>query len=632
MKALNDMSFKLRAWLLGLLCLVGCHADPNVRQNVDALICERTQKAHDPQPLAISTQSMLGKSDRSPMPHATIVFPADLAPASKAADPVQLTSFQTPKDQPVPKTTLDKRLQEKTAPQTGLPGGEAPAIVVPSIEGKKKEEIEKIMGGIAKKYFPPVASVGPDPGPVPGRPPLTLAELQQLALTNSPLIRQAASDVEAARGSAVQAGAYPNPTFGVQSATAGPSGGPNYGISFGQTIKTMGKLKLAQAAALMDLENARLAYRRAETDLMTAVRGGYFAVLVAQESIKANRALVLLTDEVYKVMVDQMKSGEFATYEPMQVAVFDAQARAALITARNGYTLAWKQLAATLGLPALPPSEVVGRIDMPAPVYQYDKLLAHVLTRHTEVLTAAAGVEKARFNLRLAEVTAVPDVTLASTLLQDNLNGANNRLTFDFSLTVPVPVWDLNKGAIFQARAALLRANEEPHRVRDDLTSRLADAFRRYSENRDILEMYRTEILPKQIQAFRAAVKRHYVEGPVSVAYTDLISAEQNLVSVIGPYVTTVGAFWQAVTDVANLLQTDDLFQLADGQACPAPIPDLEQLLQLPCCHPCSHAQDPALRGANGNFPPAGFRNVPVVPEELPIPGNKMHAPMEIGS
>src|SRR5262249_50085548 len=157
-----------------------------------------------------------------------------------------------------------------------------------------------------------------------------------------------------------------------------------------------------------DLDNARLAYRKAEADLATSVRTGYFAALVAQEGIRANRALVKLTDTVFEVMVRQLRGGEVATYEPMQLGGFAAQARAARIASRNAYTLAWKQLAASLGLPALPPTQLAGRVDMPVPLYHYDQVLARVLAGHTDVLTATNGIDKVRYNLRTAQVTPIP--------------------------------------------------------------------------------------------------------------------------------------------------------------------------------------------------------------------------------
>jgi hypothetical protein len=169
-------------------------------------------------------------------------------------------------------------------------------------------------------------------------------------------------------------------------------------------------------------------------------------------------------------------------------------------------------------------------------------------------------------------------------------------------------------------------ANEEPHRVRDDLSGRLADAYNRYMVNRDQLLIYRNDILPKQVQAFRAAVHRYSRADVVGVAYTDLITSEQNLVGVIGPYFVTLGAFWQAVADTASLLQTDDLFQLADESECPG-VSDFGELLQLPCCHPCSPTQDPALRGASGDFPRAGFGPLPGAIKLMPEPASKTTLP-----
>jgi len=598
--------YKKQIWLgLGLMVLVGCYT--RVRPEVDGLVCA---SANRPVDLVMIEPASKDKP----------LVPAKLMPITPANDleaylpqkmgnPAYDNLLLTSAQQPIKEVELPKKNQnllDRMAVPPGLPGGNVPPIKLPM--NVSAAEFKTAVN----KYFPPLPPIGVDPKPLPGPDghPLTLADLQKLGRENSPLLRQAASDVSAAQGAAIQAGAYPNPTAGVQSATHGPSGGPNYGVLFGQTIKTAGKLKLAEAAAIMDLENAQLAYHRAETDLMASVRSGYFQVLVAQEGMKANRALVNLTDEVYKVNVDQVGGGEAAPYEPMQVAVFAAQARQGLIQARNSYTVAWKQLAANLGIRGMPATEVEGRIDMAIPKYEYDKVLAYVLTNHTDVATATITQQKARYNLRLAEVTAVPDVTVSATFLNDNTLGASNRLTAGLQATVPVPVWDQNRGAIQQARGVLLRAVEEQHRVRDNLTGQVADAFRRYDENRDLLELYRNDILPKQVQAFRAAVIRHYGGEIGRVAYTDLIASEQNLVSVIGPYIAVLGAQWQAVVDVANLLQTEDLFQ-TNGVYPVAPVPDLERLLKLPCCHPCSPYPDSVFPNNNDNWPAAGFQMVP---------------------
>ena len=144
---------------------------------------------------------------------------------------------------------------------------------------EQRNEIEALFAEL--NVIPPA----PEPALAPAQTPLTLAQLQAIAMTHNPLIRQAASDVEAARGNMIQAGAYPNPHVGYQcddvntGLTAGYQGG---GIS--QTIVTGGKLRLATASAGVDLRNAELALTRARYDLATQVRSNYLGVLVARSA------------------------------------------------------------------------------------------------------------------------------------------------------------------------------------------------------------------------------------------------------------------------------------------------------------------------------------------------------------
>src|SRR5205823_9682116 len=164
-----------------------------------------------------------------------------------------------------------------------------------------------------------------------------------------------------------------------------------------------------------------------------------------------------------------------------------------------------------------------------------------------------------------------------------------------------------NQGNIIQAQGVLMRAIEEPHRVRDDLTSRLAAAFEQYDNSRILLELYRKQIIPDQVRAYQGVYQRHNTQ-PGTVSFGDVVNAQQTLLSVITTYVTTLGQAWTSVVGLADLLQTNDLFQI--GLEAPQmqplePVPDLDHLPILPCEHPCTTMPDPALKGADGSWPPA---------------------------
>jgi cobalt-zinc-cadmium efflux system outer membrane protein len=284
-----------------------------------------------------------------------------------------------------------------------------------------------------------------------------------------------------------------------------------------------------------------------------------------------------LTDEVYRIQVEYVRIEQAAAYEPLQLRVLAMQARSNLVQARNRYLAAWKQLTAALGLPGMPPVELAGPPGGTLPVYRYDQALARTLGAHTDILTAENDVLQARIDLRRAQITPIPDVTVRGLLQRDHTTPPFGTVV-SVQLGVPVPVWDRNQGNVQRAEALLFRATQTAQRARYDLTSRLAEAFARYESNRKLLDYYRNHILPDQVQTYRGIYQRHQ-QDPTRVVFGDIIVAQQTLASTVNTYLVTLGDFWNAVVDVAALLQTDDLFPLTapecfpDGGPGPAPLP-----------------------------------------------------------
>ncbi len=598
----------VRRWLWPLMlltgsgCLAQVRRDVDAAMDVDAAICAAADRAID-----------LETAERQPRGETAAPAKDDVFLASAVQAAVQ---DGNPPTQGKPPTLMDRLKLPAALPGAGVPDIQLPPPTAP------RKEIEAAID----KYFPPLPKLPDEPraAPGPAGQPLSLSDLQKLAAAHSPVLRQAAAEVQAALGAAVQAGLYPNPTVGYMADEIGTEGSAGkQGGFIGQTFKTAGKLRLARDAALQEVRIAEHKLRQTEAEVHTRVRAGYFDVLVAQRNLAVNRSLSQLTDEVYKVLVQQLKVGEVATYEPMQVRVLAMQARGMVVVAHNRYLAEWKKLASAMGVSGMPLTQLAGRVDIPIPRYQYDKLLAHVLSRHTEVLIAQEKSIKANTQLRLARVTPVPDLGVRVTMQTDTAAASHKFLT-GVEVGVPMPLWDRNQGNIRMAQAQLLSANEEAHRVRADLTGRLALAFEKYETNRALLELS-GKIIPNQVQAFRAVVARHSRGGPADkdgVSYNDLVTAEQALVGVITNYLNVLREQWAAVVEVAGLLQTDDLFQLSDGEQ-RMPVPDLEQLLPLCCQHPCSPVCDPRLFGGDGAWPPA-------FPPAPPAPASPPPAPVSV--
>jgi cobalt-zinc-cadmium efflux system outer membrane protein len=577
-----------------------------VKEKIDAVVCDLTTLPRDPQPLAH------GEASPQPQP------PGEKKAEKAAPDKTEL---------PAPKGRM-------AVPEGLLPGGPVPPIELPKLTPETEEARRKAI----ERLYPPLPELGEDlPAPViPGGAPLTLADLQKLALANSPQVKQAAARVEEMRGQAIQAGLPPNPNVGYEGDTTGTTGGAGYqGAFFEQTIKTANKLQLARAAAAMDVRNAELDLYSAQADLATKVRAGYFAVLVAQESVRLNRALVQFTTDIYKIQVEQVRRGGFAApYEPMYLRALATQARAALVQARNRRTAAWKQLAANMGLPGMPPAQLAGRLDIPIPVFEYQAVLAKVLANHTDVRSAENSLVQAQYQLELARKTPIPDVNVR-VMVQKDYTGPPHQLTPSVAVSVPVPVWDKNQGNILAGEAAVERTKEGAHRARSDLTNRLADAFERYENGRVLIAYYRDHILPDLVRVYRGMYERWQREVPGPAAnppqFTDLVVAQQNLAQAVGTYITTLGGLWQAVVDVADPLQTMDLFGMMGPHEEVPVIPDLAALPPLPCCHPCSPVPDAHQHVLDGSWPPADPSAVhqQAPPVMLPVPKEEKKEPQK---
>ncbi len=590
--------------LVGPLLAAGCLY--SARERTDEAVSKLVAQPFDTQPSPVQS---------APAPQTGSSHEAKVDPGrSDQLVPVAYTDVQT--------TTLLQPLQpgadlqnfkERIKIPAAIPGTET--VDITKKDGWPKTDPEKAKA--AQALYPPLPELPADPKPEPGPDgqPYTLAALQQIAAANSPTLRQAAFDVQQARGNLIQAGAYPNPTVSLQvqpsndGSTAGVWGG-----SFDQPIKTFGKLRLATAAAQKDFENAELALKRARSDLSTQVRNNYFAVLVSKETVRVNKALAEFTDEVYRLQEKLLEVGSAAPYEPATLRAQARSARLAYKVAIQTYIYNWRQLVAIIGLRQLPLSEVAGRIDAFIPYYEYDRVLAHALQNHSDVLTAKNGIDKARYNLKLAQVTPFPDVDVNVAFLKEYAL-APEKYVHTVSVGLPIPLWDTNKGNIYAAEAALGRALEEPHRVEVNLTNTLGNAYTNYKTSLDTLEDYRKYILPDQVLTYRGVFARYYVSG--TVGFVDMVTAQQALATNVATYLTSLGQVWSAVVSVADLLQTDDLFQLAEKHDL-APLPDLDSLPLLPCCHPAACAAQHVAPAQ-----PAEIRRMEPVPDQaimLPTP------------
>ena len=153
-----------------------------------------------------------------------------------------------------------------------------------------------------------------------------------------------------------------------------------------------------------------------------------------------------------------------------------------------------------------------------------------------------------------------PDLTLYSTVQKD-YTGPPFNTTYNIQVSIPLPIFDRNQGNILKAHAGIIRSENDRDGAANSLIQQLADAVARYEASRTQAVNYRTSLLPDQVRTYRGIYQR-YQEDRDAVNFGDIVVAQQTLATLITSYIDVLNQQWQAVVDVARLMQLEDVAEI----------------------------------------------------------------------
>ena len=154
----------------------------------------------------------------------------------------------------------------------------------------------------------------------------------------------------------------------------------------------------------------------------------------------------------------------------------------------------------------------------------------------------------------LVEATAVEDGVQFGDEL-GGVSGPGPRVdeSFVIELSLPLPVFDRNQGAIAAAKSAYRQAELQYRAGRVQLTTQLRQALRGYVVARQSTETYRSEVVPGAQRAFDL-VKRSYEAGEID--QLELLDAQQSLIEAELAYIDNLTDLRQAQADLQGLTFT----------------------------------------------------------------------------
>lgn len=381
-----------------------------------------------------------------------------------------------------------------------------------------------------------------------------LAELEALALAMNPRLSRAGFVVAAARGRAIQAGLYPNPTVGVTFDELGDRTGPS-GVNtlplVTQELVTGGKLRLSREAGLrlVDQETWRLMSQR--YSLLGDVRGRYYEALVLQSQISVLHKMVALAERSVKQSEDLLKAKEVARLDVIQLEIEAERLKTELEASERQLPAAYRNLSVSVGDPRLVLASLHGKVTGGMPLYDLESVQAVVLSSHPDLHAARHGVERARLLVDRARVEPLPNVSVDAGYVRQNQNRSDD---FRIGANVAVPLWNRNQGNIRAAEAEYCEAQQQVRLVENELAERVATAIREYEAARRRAERYATVILPRARETYELS-RKAYQGGEFE--YLRILEAQRALAQAYLDYIRALGEGWKAAATLSGLTLQD---------------------------------------------------------------------------
>jgi cobalt-zinc-cadmium efflux system outer membrane protein len=376
--------------------------------------------------------------------------------------------------------------------------------------------------------------------------PLTLEQALELAASRSPQLSAARREIEAQAGALQQAASRPNPELAAsvedhRSATRTTTATLNFPLELGgKRAARVNAAQLAHRLAQAELADARAQVRAAAT-------AAYFGLLAAQERVELATRSAELAASGAQAVSRRVAAGKAAPADALRAQVDQASAQLELTEAQGELTAARHALAAQWGdteprfaavaggLQAIPERaplpELMGRLD------EAPALLAARTER--ERRQALVDVERSK---------AVPDLTFSVGAKRDNEQGRTQAVV---GLSIPLPLFDRNQGALLEARKRADKADDELQAARLRLRAELQTAASQLAIARTSLQTLQATVLPATQQAYDMA-RKGYEAG--KFGFLDVIDAQRSLLQARARYLGTLANAYQAATAIDRLI------------------------------------------------------------------------------
>jgi outer membrane protein, heavy metal efflux system len=355
----------------------------------------------------------------------------------------------------------------------------------------------------------------------------TLDALVAEALEKNPELKFYEAEIAAAKAGRKTAGLLANPELsgdiGQKRVTGGglSAEGVAWSVSVVQPFEWPGRIGLRKAIANHDLELAQLGYERFKIALAGRVRTLGYGLFAAQEKSAAATEVAERFKALREVLVQRDPAGLTPLLETrvIEATELNAQRKASeALLATQSALLELNQLRGVAPETHLAVSQTQLAFRPPE---DQSALLTLARTNNFELKVRAVELAQQGFRVDLARNERYPSISVGPTYSDEKVGGEREQM-IGVGISLPLPLWNRNKGNIEAAAARQMQAEVSLYVTERELQRKVIEAALTYETK--LREMARWR--PDSVQHFREAAEvadRHYRLGAVPIStYVEL--------------------------------------------------------------------------------------------------------------
>jgi outer membrane protein TolC len=387
--------------------------------------------------------------------------------------------------------------------------------------------------------------------------PLTLAEIEAIALENNREIRAMEERVTLTKAGVTPAMAIDDPSFSYR-AWQTPLLQPwnlnqtQHMFMFNQTFPGAGKRELRFEAASQAVEVVEAQAEATTLDVMARVRGAFYELLRNQDELRLHDEQIELARQAVSAARIKYTVGRVPQQDVLKAQIAVTKLADHLAMFLQDGNLARARLNTLMGHDPSNALEVAGEYAPTSALPAIAGLKQIALEHRPELKAGTAAIKRLETNVRLAEKNYKPDVSIgAGYMLMPS--GSTNRNAYMAELSFNLP-W-LNRS---KHDAEIAEARSEVNVQRAELSAQEAIVFQEIQEAlirantaARLVEIYRDTLRPQAQATLRAASAAYQTD---QTDFLNLIDSQNTALDVEYSYYRALADFDSRVVDIERAI------------------------------------------------------------------------------